>query len=317
MPQVAAISQQIWDMKYRLKNAEGQPVDKTIEDSWRRVAEAVAEAEPADRRAAWSAKFYEALAGFQFLPAGRILAGAGTARNVTLFNCFVMGTIPDDMSGIFEHLREAALTMQQGGGIGYDFSTLRPKGAQVKGVGADASGPLSFMDVWDAMCRTIMSAGHRRGAMMATLRCDHPDIEAFVEAKHQPGRLRMFNLSVLATDEFMQAIKEDRPWELKFGGVTYKVVQARELWDKIMRSTYASAEPGVIFIDRINSRNNLYYCESIQATNPCGEQPLPPYGACLLGSINLAALIQQPFEENAGIDLGALDDLVATAIRML
>src|SRR5262245_22879179 len=226
-----------------------------------------------------------------------------------------MGNIPDDMSGIFEHLREAALTMQQGGGIGYDFSTLRPKGAPVKGVGADASGPLSFMDVWDAMCRTIMSAGHRRGAMMATLRCDHPDIEAFIEAKHQPGRLRMFNLSVLATDDFMQAIKEDRPWELKFKGVTYKVVQARDLWDKIMRSTYASAEPGVIFIDRINKRNNLWYCESINATNPCGEQPLPPYGACLLGSINLTSLVLDPFEPSARLDLARLDTVVAAAGR--
>jgi ribonucleoside-diphosphate reductase alpha chain len=317
MPQVAAISQQIWDMKYRLKGQDGAPVDKTIEDTWRRVAEALAEAEPEARRAEMVALFNGAMEDFKFLPAGRIIAGAGAKRSVTLFNCFVMGTVPDDMSGIFEHLREAALTMQQGGGIGYDFSTLRPKGAPVKGVGADASGPLSFMDVWDAMCRTIMSAGHRRGAMMATLRCDHPDIEAFIEAKHQPGRLRMFNLSVLATDDFMQAIKEDRPWELKFNGVTYRVVQARELWDKIMRSTYASAEPGVIFIDRINKRNNLHYCESIQATNPCGEQPLPPYGACLLGSVNLAALVQRPFEDDAEVDLVALDALVRTATRML
>jgi len=317
MPQVAAISQQIWDMKYRLKGPDGAPVDKTIEDTWRRVAEALAEAEPESKRPEIVARFEAAMDDFKFLPAGRIIAGAGANRSVTLFNCFVMGTVPDDMSGIFEHLREAALTMQQGGGIGYDFSTLRPKGAPVKGVGADASGPLSFMDVWDAMCRTIMSAGHRRGAMMATLRCDHPDIEAFIEAKHQPGRLRMFNLSVLATDEFMQAIKEDRPWELKFKGVTYKVVQARDLWDKIMRSTYASAEPGVIFIDRINKRNNLYYCESIQATNPCGEQPLPPYGACLLGSVNLAMLVERPFEEDASLDVTALDELVRTAIRML
>jgi ribonucleoside-diphosphate reductase alpha chain len=317
MPQVAAISQQIWDMKYRLKGPDGAPVDKTIEDTWRRVAEALAEAEPESKRPEIVARFSAAMEDFKFLPAGRIIAGAGAKRSVTLFNCFVMGTVPDDMSGIFEHLREAALTMQQGGGIGYDFSTLRPKGAPVKGVGADASGPLSFMDVWDAMCRTIMSAGHRRGAMMATLRCDHPDIEAFIEAKHTPGRLRMFNLSVLATDEFMQAIKEDRPWELKFKGVTYKVVQARDLWDKIMRSTYASAEPGVIFIDRINKRNNLYYCESIQATNPCGEQPLPPYGACLLGSVNLAMLVEHPFEDDAALDLTALDELVRTAIRML
>jgi ribonucleoside-diphosphate reductase alpha chain len=317
MPQVAAISQQIWDMKYRLKGPDGAPVDRTIEDTWQRIAASLAEAETSESRDAWTARFADALADFKFLPAGRIIAGAGAKRTVTLFNCFVMGTIPDDMSGIFEHLREAALTMQQGGGIGYDFSTLRPKGAPVKGVGADASGPLTFMDVWDAMCRTIMSAGHRRGAMMATLRCDHPDIEAFIEAKHTPGRLRMFNLSVLVTDDFMAAVKQDQPWELKFGGVTYRVVQARELWDRIMRSTYASAEPGVIFIDRINKRNNLYYCESIQATNPCGEQPLPPYGACLLGSINLAALVERPFEATAGIDTAALERLVATAVRML
>src|SRR5690242_18753424 len=267
MPQVAAISQQIWDMKYRLKSPDGAPVDKTIEDTWRRVAEALAE--PEQDRTLWAERFYEALSDFRFLPAGRVVAGAGTARNVTLFNCFVMGAIPDDMSGIFTHLREAALTMQQGGGIGYDFSTLRPKGAPVKGVGADASGPLSFMDVWDAMCRTIMSAGHRRGAMMGTLRCDHPDIEALIEAKREPGPLRMFNVSVPVTDAFMEAIKADGPWELKCAGTTYKVLPARELWDKIMRATYAYAEPGVIFIDRINKRNNLWYCEDIRATNPC------------------------------------------------
>lgn len=317
MAQVAAISQQIWDMKYRLKAMDGTPVDKTIEDSWRRIATAIAEVEAPDLREEWIERFYGALEGFKFLPAGRILAGAGAKRNVTLFNCFVMGTIPDDMSGIFEHLREAALTMQQGGGIGYDFSTLRPKGAPVKGVGADASGPLSFMDVWDAMCRTIMSAGHRRGAMMATMRCDHPDIENFIEAKREAGRLRMFNLSVLVTDAFMTAMKEDAPWELKFNGTTYRVVQARELWDKIMRATYAFAEPGVIFIDRINQRNNLHYCETISATNPCGEQPLPPYGACLLGSINLTTLIRDPFEETAHLDVAALDELVRVAVRMM
>src|SRR6185437_2050498 len=315
MATVASISQQIWDMKYRLKGPDGTPVDKTIEDTWRRVATALAE--PEQDRALWTERFYEAMAGFKFLPAGRVVAGAGSARNVTLFNCFVMGTVPDDMSGIFTHLRDAALTMQQGGGIGYDFSTLRPKGAPVKGVGADASGPLSFMDVWDAMCRTIMSAGHRRGAMMATLRCDHPDIEAFIEAKREAGRLRMFNLSVLATDAFMQAVKEDAPWELKFAGTTYKVLPARELWDKIMRSTYAYAEPGVIFIDRINRRNNLHYCESISATNPCGEQPLPPYGACLLGSVNLAALVRDPFTPQATLDLDELERLVPLAVRML
>ncbi len=315
MASVAAISQQIWDMKYRLKGPDGAPLDRTIEETWQRVAAAVAasEVEPAK----WTQPFYEALEGFRFLPAGRIVAGAGTGRAVTLFNCFVMGTIPDDMGGIFTHLREAALTMQQGGGIGYDFSTLRPRGAAVKGVGADASGPLSFMDVWDAMCRTIMSAGHRRGAMMATLACDHPDIEAFIAAKREPGRLRMFNLSVLVSDAFMTAVKEDQPWELRFNGVTGKVLRARELWDAIMRATYAYAEPGVIFIDRINQRNNLRYCETISATNPCGEQPLPPYGACLLGSINLAALVTDPFTEAARLDLDRLAELVPTAVRMM
>src|ERR1044072_8649996 len=203
MPQVAAISQQIWDMKYRLKGPDGQAVDKTIEESWRRVANALAQ--PEERAELWAERFYSVLEDFKFMPAGRILAGAGTERNVTLFNCFVMGAIPDSMDGIFAHLREAALTLQQGGGIGYDFSTLRPRGAEVKGVGADASGPVSFMEVWDAMCRTIMSAGSRRGAMMATLACDHPDIELFIDAKRTSGKLSMFNLSVLATDAFMAA----------------------------------------------------------------------------------------------------------------
>jgi ribonucleoside-diphosphate reductase alpha chain len=267
MVTIAAISQQIWDMKYRFKSSEGQAVDKAVEDTWRRVAETLASGEADPGR--WAARFYSALEGFQFLPAGRILAGAGTGRAVTLFNCFVMGTIPDDMSGIFLHLREAALTMQKGGGIGYDFSTIRPKGAPVLGVAADASGPLSFMDVWDAMCRTIMSAGSRRGAMMATLRCDHPDIEAFIEAKREPTRLRMFNLSVLVTDAFMQAVEAGSAWELKFGGTVHRVVEARALWDAIMRATYDYAEPGVIFIDRINRRNNLWYCETISSTNPC------------------------------------------------
>ncbi len=315
MTRMAPISAQIWDMKYRLKAADGAPIDRTVEDSWQRVAKALARVEA--RPARWETAFRKAMEGFAFLPAGRVLAGAGTDRHVTLFNCFVMGAIPDDMSGIFEHLKEAALTMQQGGGIGYDFSTLRPKGAPVRGVGADASGPLSFMDVWDAMCRTIMSAGFRRGAMMACLRCDHPDIEAFIEAKRDPGRLRMFNLSVLVTDAFMEAVKADGPWELSFGDTCYRTVSARALWDKIMRSTYAYAEPGVIFIDRINRANNLAYAEEIHATNPCGEQPLPPYGACLLGSINLAQLVRNPFEETAALDLAALDDLTATAVRML
>ena len=320
MVSLASISEQIWDMKYRLKSPPNEtgvrePVDKTIEDTWRRVATALAvgERDPAH----WADRFYAAIDDFKFLPAGRVVAGAGSARDVTLFNCFVMGAIPDDMGGIFAHLREAALTMQQGGGIGYDFSTLRPKGTLVKGVGADASGPLSFMDVWDAMCRTIMSAGYRRGAMMAVLRCDHPDIEAFIEAKSEPGRLRMFNLSVLVTDAFMQAVAEDAPWQLIFNGTVYHSLPARELWDKIMRATYAYAEPGVIFIDRINHRNPLYYCEEIRATNPCGEQPLPPYGACLLGSLNLARFVEAPFTPQARLDTAKLAAIVPDAVRMM
>jgi ribonucleoside-diphosphate reductase alpha chain len=311
----APIAEQIWDMKYRFKAADGTPLDGTVEDTWRRIARALAvvEKDPA----LWEDRFYDALSDFKYLPAGRITAGAGTARSVTLFNCFVMGTVPDSMGGIFDALKEAALTMQQGGGIGYDFSTIRPKGAAVHGVAADASGPLSFMDVWDAMCRTIMSAGSRRGAMMATMRCDHPDVEQFITAKSDPLRLRMFNMSVLITDAFMAAVKSDGPWDLTFGGKVYRTVQARDLWDRIMQSTYDVAEPGVIFIDRINAMNNLSYVETIAATNPCGEQPLPPYGACLLGSINLSRLVLDPFTPMARLDEAALDTLVATAVRMM
>ena len=311
----APIAEQIWDMKYRFKQADGTPIDTTVEDSWRRIARALAAVETAP--AEWEPKFYDALSDFKFLPAGRITAGAGTERSVTLFNCFVMGTIPDSMGGIFDMLKEAALTMQQGGGIGYDFSTIRPKGAKVKGVAADASGPLSFMDVWDAMCRTIMSAGSRRGAMMATMRCDHPDIVDFITAKRDPARLRMFNVSVLVTDAFMAAVKADDPWDLVFEGEVYQTLRAVELWDQIMNSTFEFAEPGVIFIDRINQANNLNYCETIAATNPCGEQPLPPYGACLLGSINMARLVSDPFGEQAALDEVVLSDLVATAVRMM
>ena len=311
----AAIAEQIWDMKYRLKDADGTGIDKSVEDTWARIAKDLASVEK--NKEQWEKEFYAALEDFKFLPAGRITAGAGTNRKVTLFNCFVMGTIPDDMEGIFNMLKEAALTMQQGGGIGYDFSTIRPNGALVKGVAADASGPLSFMDVWDSMCRTIMSAGSRRGAMMATMRCDHPDIEQFISAKSDPIRLRMFNLSVLVTDPFMEAVKNDGDWNLIFNGEVYKTLKARTLWDQIMQSTYDYAEPGVIFIDRINKLNNLNYCETISATNPCGEQPLPPYGACLLGSINFAQLVEKPFEKSAKINEAELESLVATAVRMM
>ena len=317
LPPLPRISEQIWDMKYRLKAADGAALDRGIEDTWARVAKAVAAAEPKRARARRAKEFADAMADFAFLPAGRILAGAGTGRAVTLFNCFVMGAIEDDLSSIFDNVKEAALTMQQGGGIGHNFSTLRPKGALVRSIGADASGPVSFMDVWDAMCRTIMSAGARRGAMMATLRCDHPDIEAFIDAKADPARLRNFNLSVLVTDAFVRAVREDAAWPLVFGGKTTKTVPARALWDRMMRATYDYAEPGVVFIDRINAENNLAYCEEISATNPCGEQPLPPHGACLLGSINLARLVDKPFTAEARLDAERLAALTATAVRFL
>lgn len=312
----APISAEIWNSKYRYRDGEGGG-DVDVAATWARVAAAAAEAEPPATRARWRSVFEAALADFKFLPAGRIIAGAGTGRSVTLFNCFVMGTVPDDLGAIFAQLREAALTMQQGGGVGMDFSTVRPSGAPVRGVGATASGPLSFMDAWDAMCRTVMSAGQRRGAMMACLRIDHPDIEAFIDAKRDAVRLRNFNLSVLVTDAFMAALAADAEWPLRFEGRVFRAVRARELWERLMRSTYDVAEPGVIFIDRVNAANNLAYCETIAATNPCGEQPLPPYGACLLGSINLARLVEAPFEPGARINRGVLADLTATAVRFL
>lgn len=323
-PFTASISEQIWDAKYRLKDPvvsgpdaqkNRQVHDLTVYNTWSRIARALAA--PEVDREGWEAKFAAALEDFRFLPAGRITAGAGSERNVTLFNCYVMGTIPDSMDGIFDMLKEAALTMQQGGGIGYDFSTIRPKGASVVGVGSDASGPLSFMDVWDAMCRTIMSAGSRRGAMMATMRCDHPDIDDFITAKRDSQRLRNFNVSVLVTDDFMAAVKRDDDWDLVFNGRVWRTVRAVDLWDKITRGTYDCAEPGVIFIDRINKANNLGYCETIASTNPCGEQPLPPYGACLLGSINLARLVKNPFEADAHLDEDELLHLTSMAVRMM
>ena len=311
------IAHEIWDMKYRFKPVDGLAAEATPDESWWRVARAVAQAEAEPDRERWAQAFHGILADYRYLPAGRILAGAGTGRAVTLFNCFVMGTIPDSLPGIFEGLKEAALTMQQGGGIGHDFSTLRPKGAPVKGVGADASGPLSFMDVWDAMCRTIMSAGTRRGAMMGTMRCDHPDIESFIAAKRDAARLRNFNLSVLVSDALMAAIRTDGQWPLVFEGRVFRTLRARDLWDQIMRATYEYAEPGVIFIDRVNVENNLSYCETIGCTNPCGEQPLPPYGACLLGSINLTRFVKNPFAEDAHVDEGELDRVTAIAIRFM
>ena len=318
VPFRARISEEIWAGKYRFLPEVGGQAEEGLEDTFLRVAVAAASVEPkqAGRERA-AQRYFDAMADYGFLPGGRILAGAGSGRRVTLFNCFVMGGVADDLSSIFEAVKDAALTMQQGGGIGQDFSTLRPRGALVQSIGADASGPVSFMDVWDAMCRTIMSAGARRGAMMGCLRVDHPDIETFIEAKSDPLRLRNFNVSVLVTDAFMAAVKADGAWDLVFGGKVYRTVKARDLWAKIMRAAYAYAEPGVIFIDRVNALNTLSYCETISATNPCGEQPLPPFGACLLGSLNLTAFVGAPFEADARLDEEALGLRAARAVRFL
>ena len=318
------ISGFIWDRKYRYRKAS-QIIDVDLSATWRRVAHALAMAEPSDP-AVWEQMFYNVLEDFRFLPGGRILAGAGTDNEVTLYNCFVMGRIEDSLDGIFDALKEGALTMQYGGGVGYDFSTLRPRGAVAKRSGNVASGPVSFMHTWNSMCGTMTSAGNRRGAMMACLRCDHPDIEAFVDAKRTAGVLEHFNLSVLVTDAFMQAVDRDQPWTLVFPCVdgdsteeprVYRELPARELWDKIMSAAYDTAEPGVLFIDHINQQNNLGYCEQIHATNPCGEIPLPYYGACNLGSVNLTRLVKYPFTENATFDFEQLKVIVNTAVRML
>lgn len=311
MPFDAPISEAIWKDKYRLGGERG------VTDTWARIASAAAAVEPADKREMWRTQFEHALTNYRFLPAGRILAGAGAGRAVTLVNCFVMGTIPDSLDGIFSALREAALTMQRGGGVGMDFSTIRPAGAQVRGLGARASGPLSFMDTWDAMCRTVRSAGERRGAMMGCLSISHPDVEAFIDAKRDPARLRNFNVSVLVSDAFMAALARDEDWPLSFDGQVVRTVRATDLWSRLMRAAYDSAEPGAIFIDRVNAANNLGYCETIAATNPCGEQPLPPYGACLLGSINLSRLVRNPFEAGAHIDDAELASLATVAVRLL
>ena len=316
------ICEQIWNQKYRFQtDREGFKSDTDVVDTWSRISDACANLprlhNQPEEKAALAQRFFNALSGFKFLPAGRIQSGAGTERNVTLFNCFVMGTVPDDLGGIFDMLKEAALTMQQGGGIGYDFSTLRPEGAPVKGMESFSSGPLTFMDVWDAMCKTIMSAGSRRGAMMATMRCDHPDIMKFITAKHDPARLRNFNVSVLVTDAFMEAVANDEMWELVFDGKVYSKVKAKLMWEAIIENTYNYAEPGVIFIDRINKENNLWFAETIAATNPCGEQPLPPYGACLLGSVNLARFAFNPFQVGAAILWNDLEESVRAGVRLL
>ncbi len=332
------ISEYIWDAKYRWRDA-GIPREQTIEETWRRVAQALAR--PESDASLWEQRFYELLDEFKFLPGGRILAGAGTGHKVTLFNCFVMGNIQDSMDGIFDALKEGALTMQQGGGVGYDFSTLRPRGSIARATGTVASGPVSFMNIWNAMGGTLLSTGARRGAMMATLRCDHPDILEFIGAKSTQDSLRHFNLSVLVSDDFMHAVQQDTLWHLVFplapgetweratvvrqwsgqrAPVTCGIVDtlpARSVWQALLSAAYEGAEPGVLFIDRINQFNNLHYAEQISATNPCGEIPLPAYGVCDLGSINLCAFVRQPFAGNADFDLPGLAQAVHVAVRLM
>ena len=229
----------------------------------------------------------------RYMAAGRVQAAMGSTRNITAHNCFLSGVVEDDSGIIFDRLKEAFFTMRRGGGIGYGFSHIRPRGDLIKSIGSKASGPISFMGIFDASCRTVASSGHRRGAQMGVLRIDHPDIEEFIRAKQNTTELTGFNLSVAVTDEFMNCLMEDRPFPLKFNGQTYREVNPKALWETLMRSTWDWAEPGVLFIDTINKRNNLYYCEEIEATNPCGEQPLPPYGACLLGSFNLTKYLDR------------------------
>lgn len=330
------LAEHIWRSRYRY-HPPGGCAEQDIGESWRRVAAAVAA--PEEDRQHWSREFDGLLDGFCFLPAGRILAGAGTAWDRTLFNCFVMGVIEDSMDGIFDHLKEGAVTMQWGGGVGYDFSTLRPAGYRTNHAGRIASGPVSFMRVWDAMCATVLSTGARRGAMMGTLRCDHPDILAFVDAKREPGTLTNFNLSVQVTDAFMLAVSQDEEWPLCFPAdgsqegeslrrawtgsdepVRCRIhgrVRARELWRRIMTAAWESAEPGVLFVDAVARENNLHYRERITATNPCGEIPLPPYGACNLGSLNLTRYVRNPFETDAALDTEALRATVPVAVRFL
>jgi ribonucleoside-diphosphate reductase alpha chain len=344
-PEIESLSSFIWRTRYRDPTAS--PPESTIADTWDRVARSVAAVERDPPH--WQERFRGLLEGFRFLPGGRILAGAGVARQVTLANCFVMGLIDDSITGIFEALKEGALTMQQGGGVGYDFSTLRPRGGRARTTGMLASGPVSFMRVWDAMCATILSTGARRGAMMATLRCDHPDIEEFIAAKRAAGALSHFNLSVLVSDAFVQAVELDALWPLVFPSSAaaapgagagssghrdrlerpwsgsaepvvcevWKVVRARDLWRELCASAEESAEPGVLFIDRINADNNLAHAEHLSATNPCAEEPLPPYGACNLGSLNLPTFVCDPFMPEARLDHEALREAARLAVRFL
>ena len=352
-----AASVDIWDKKYRLKDKNGEPVDRDIDATYQRVARALADVEEDDiRRKVWYKKFLWALRNGA-IPAGRITSNAGAQKHkpaTSTINCTVSGTIPDSMEGILRKNLEAGLTLKAGCGIGYEFSTLRPRGAYVSGAGAYTSGPLSFMDIYDKMCFTVSSAGGRRGAQMATFDIGHPDVIEFIRAKRGDGRLRQFNLSLLITDEFMAAVRDDTDWHLAFplrqaearkldlndpGTVVWrpcphegdyarddrgrvacgisKTMPARKLWNVIMASTYDYAEPGFILIDRVNEFNNNWFCENIRATNPCGEQPLPAYGSCLLGSINLTRFVRDPFTSEARFDWEEFSEVVAIFTRML
>ena len=310
------IAKRVWESKYRHIGDNG--AERDIGETWSRVATAVAgaEADPAH----WKARFLDLLSGFRFLPGGRVLAGAGTGKQVTLFNCFVSGPLLDSVEGIFGSLKETAVTMQQGGGIGLDFSALRPAGTPALRTGSVASGPLSFMKMWDTLCGTLLATSTRRGAMMGTLRCDHPDIVRFIDAKRQEGTLENFNLSVLVTDAFLEAVDCDGEWPLVYPagtGDTVARMPASELWRKIVYAAHETAEPGLLFVDTINRDNNLYYCEKISATNPCGEVPLPAYGACNLGSVNLTSLVSKPFSSRSSFDNEALRETVTIAVRFL
>lgn len=350
-------SQDIWDKKYRLKTKQGEALDADIDGTYQRVARALADAEATpEKRAYWYERFVWALRRGA-IPAGRITSNAGAQQHkpaTSTINCTVSGTIEDSMDGILEKVHEAGLTLKAGCGIGYEFSTLRPKGAFVAGAGAYTSGPMSFMDIYDKMCFTVSSAGGRRGAQMGTFEISHPDVKDFIRAKREDGRLRQFNLSLLITDGFMEAVDTDADWPLVFpvnikekgdidvedaaqvvwrewpthknyivrddGLVACKIyghIRARHLWDMIMVSTYDYAEPGFILIDRVNEMNNNWWCETIRATNPCGEQPLPPYGACLLGSVNLTTFVRDPFTDQARFDWEEYKEVVRVFTRML
>ncbi|MBT7437200.1 MAG: adenosylcobalamin-dependent ribonucleoside-diphosphate reductase [Cellvibrionales bacterium] len=350
-------SSDIWDKKYRLKNKQGEPVDENIDETYRRVARALSEVEDKGKRETWYERFLWALRNGA-IPAGRIISNAGALEHkpaTSTINCTVSGIVEDSMLDILNKNLEAGLTLKAGCGIGYEFSTLRPKGAYVSGAGAYTSGPLSFMDIFDKMCFTVSSAGGRRGAQMATFDVSHPDVVDFIKAKREDGRLRQFNMSLLITEGFMEAVKNDEDWPLSFpvlqkevdqGEVSleddnllwrdfptlkgyaankegliacriYKSVKAKHLWNVIMTSTYDYAEPGFILIDKVNQDNNNWFCEDIRATNPCGEQPLPPYGSCLLGSINLTKFVKYPFTEKAKFDWNGYREVVSVFTRML